>query len=243
MHRSLRAIIFDFNGVISDDEPIHLEVLRRVLAEEGIAMSDEDYFTKYLGRDDRLCFTTALVDAGRPRPTPETLERLIARKASYYLEAISGGAPLFPGVADLIRRLSPVYPLAIASGALRAEIEAVLAQSGLGEHFRAVISSEDVSRSKPDPEIFLSALSSLNRTLALAQPIEPRECLVIEDSLSGIEAARRAGMRALAVTTSFPAHALAAADWVVESLDGFDPSSLALTDGRPGDGNAELSGD
>jgi HAD superfamily hydrolase (TIGR01509 family) len=218
-----RAIIFDFNGVISDDEPLHLEVMRRVLAEEGVTISDEDYWTKYIGRDDRHCFTLALTEAGRAAPDQATLEDLLTRKTNYYLEAVAAGPRFFPGVIELIERLALIYPLAIASGALRPEIEAVLAGGKIREHFRVVISSEDVSASKPDPEIYLHALAALNASIKDAPSIAPFECLVIEDSRAGIEAAHRAGMRCLAVATSFPATALAAADSVFENIARIDP--------------------
>ena len=221
-----RAIIFDFNGVISDDEPLHLEVMRRVLAEEGIAISDEDYWTKYIGRDDRHCFTTALTEAGRETPDQATLDDLLTRKTNYYLEAVAAGPRFFPGVIELIERLAHIYPLAIASGALRPEIEAVLAGGGIRDRFRVVISSEDVSASKPDPEIYLHALAELNASLKNAPSISPSECLVIEDSRAGIEAAHRAGMRCLAVATSFPKAALTEADWVCENIAQLDPKII-----------------
>ena len=218
-----RAIIFDFNGVISDDEPLHLEVMRRVLAEERIAISDEDYWTKYIGRDDRHCFTTALTEAGREAPDQATLDNLLTHKTNYYLEAVAAGPQFFPGVIELIERLASIYPLAIASGALRPEIEAVLAGGGIRDRFRVVISSEDVSASKPDPEIYLHALAELNASIEDAPSISPFECLVIEDSRAGIKAAHRAGMRCLAVATSFPAAALTEADWVFENIARIDP--------------------
>jgi HAD superfamily hydrolase (TIGR01509 family) len=197
--------------------------MRRVLAEEGIAISDEDYWTKYIGRDDRHCFTRALTENGRETPDRATLDDLLGRKTNYYLSAVSAGPRFFPGVIELIERLAKYHPLAIASGALRAEIEAVLASVRIRDRFRVVISSEDVSASKPDPEIYLHALAELNVMINDAPPISPSECLVIEDSRAGIEAAHRAGMRCLAVATSFPAAALAKADWVFENITEIDP--------------------
>ncbi len=128
MTSELRAIIFDFNGVIVDDEPLHLELFRHVLAEEGLTFTDEVYYEKYLGYDDRGCFIAALADAGREKEASDIgyIDRLIARKAAYYQDAIKDRYLLFPGVVDLVRRLASSYPLAIASGALRNEIEFVL---------------------------------------------------------------------------------------------------------------------
>lgn len=228
MTTELRAIIFDFNGVIVDDEPLHLELFRRVLAEEGLTFTDEVYHEKYLGFDDRGCFIAALTDAGRGElaDDPGHIESLIARKAVYYLDAIKDRYLLFPGVVDLVRRLALRYPLAIASGALRNEIEVVLERGEIRDSFSAIIAAEDVSACKPDPEGYLVALSSLNSLNARQEKIGPGECLVIEDSVAGVEAAKRAGMKCLAVTNSYRADELSNADWVVANLIDCDPETL-----------------
>ena len=222
----LRAIIFDFNGVIADDEPLHLEIFRRVLAEEGLAVSDADYYESYLGRDDRGCFAAALADAGRHGAAGDAayIGRLIARKADYYEGAACGRDLLFPEVPGLARRLAARYPLAIASGALRREIELWLARAGIADCFAAIVAAEDVLACKPDPEGYLRALAALNAVRADA--IRPHECLAVEDSVAGVEAARHAGMRVLAVTNSYPAADLRAADWVVPSLAECDMEAL-----------------
>lgn len=220
---NLKAIIFDFNGVIVDDEPLHLELFRKVLLEEGIFLTDEDYHEKYLGYDDRGCFTAALCDNSR---TPDAaddafIHELIERKAEYYRQAIQERLLLFPGVVELVRRSAAQYPLAIASGALRSEIEFVLARGEIRDCFQVIVAAEDVSECKPDPEGYLKALEQLNA--ALEAEIQAHECLVIEDSLAGIEAAKAAGMRCVAVTNSYSAEALAAADKIVTSLVAFEP--------------------
>ena len=219
----MRAIIFDFNGVIIDDEPLHLELFRAVLAEEGIALSDEDYRGKYLGYDDRGCFVAALTDAGREREANDaaTVAGLIERKAALYRAAIDERYLLFPGVVELVRRLAKKYLLAIASGALRGEIEMVLERGGVYDCFQAIIAAEDVVACKPDPEGYVKALAALNA--GALPPIQPGECLVIEDSIAGVEAAKRAGMRCLAVTNSYAAVELREADWIAGSLAEFDP--------------------
>ncbi|MBS1786175.1 MAG: HAD family phosphatase [Acidobacteria bacterium] len=222
----LKAVIFDFNGIIVDDEPLHLELFRRVLGEESIALTDEDYHAKYLGYDDRGCFTAALNDAGRAELASDVMfvAELIKRKANYYYEAIEGRFLLFPGAADLVKTLAANYPLAIASGALRGEIEVVLQRGGIRECFKEIIASEDVTICKPDPEGYNKALAALN-ALGVDQ-IHPNECLVIEDSVAGVEAAKRAGMWCLAVTNSYKADELAKADWIVSSLVNCDPEKL-----------------
>jgi HAD superfamily hydrolase (TIGR01509 family) len=224
----LRAIIFDFNGVIIDDEPLHLELFRRVLAEEGIGLTDQDYYDKYLGYDDRGCFVAALIDAGRRQWAADLafINDLIARKAAYYRRAIDKRCLLFPGVVELVRRAAPRYALAIASGALRQEIELVLERGEIRDCFRVVIAAEDVTECKPHPEGYVRALAALNALDANPSPIQPEECLVIEDSMAGIEAAHRARMRCLAVTNSYRAEELKAADWIVPSLVACEPDLL-----------------
>ncbi len=222
----LKAIIFDFNGVIVDDEPLHLELFRKVLLEEGIFLSDEEYHEKYLGYDDRGCFTAVLCDNAR---TPDAasdlfIHELIARKAEYYRQAIQERMLLFPGVVDLVRRSAEAYPLAIASGALRSEIEFVLERGAIRDCFQVIVAAEDVSECKPDPEGYLKALAQLNA--ARNAEIHAHECLVIEDSIAGIEAAKEAGMRCLAVTNSYAAEALNAADEIVTSLEGLAVGEL-----------------
>ncbi len=224
MTSDLRAVIFDFNGVIVDDEPLHFELFQRVMTEEGLSLSEETYHEKYLGYDDRGCFTAALTDAGREEQAGDAhhLNQLIARKAAYYLDAIKERYLLFPGVVELVRRLAGRFPLAIASGALRDEIELVLNRAEIRDCFRVIIAAEDVSACKPDPEGYLKALASLN---SLGPHKQPNECLVIEDSIAGVEAAKRAGMRCLAVTNSYAAEELKEADWIVSSLVDCDPES------------------
>lgn len=221
----LRAIIFDFNGIIVDDEPIHFELFQQVLQEEGIRLTEEDYYARYLGFDDRGAFTAAYREHGRQTDEQEIL-RLIARKARYYQETIQNKMRVFPGVKNLISTLSKQLPLAIASGALRNEIEAILATVSLRNHFRAIISAEDVKEGKPEPEIFLKALAQLNSQITDDRRIAVAECLVIEDSKEGIRGARRAGMKCLAVTNSHRPEHLAEATAVVTSLEEVELSFL-----------------
>lgn len=221
----LRAVIFDFNGVLVDDEPLHLEMLQRVLEEEGISLSEKDYYARYLGMDDRDCFRTAFREKGKGLDK-SALAELVRRKAVYYREAIQKKMVIFPGVLELVPRLSLRFPLAIASGALRSEIELVLSTITLISYFQAIVSAEDINEGKPSPEIFIKALSRLNDQRAEGAPIQPSECLVIEDSKEGIVGARRAGIKVLAVTNSHPAERLAEADAVVAGLDRIDVAFL-----------------
>ena len=214
----LRAVIFDFNGIIVDDEPIHFKLFQKVLREEGIVLTEEDYYARYLGFDDRGAFMAGFRANSRPL-TAQKLQELIERKADYYQEAIRNHVTVFPGVKNLVADLALTLPLAVASGALRHEIETILKTVGLLDHFRAIIAAEDVTQGKPEPEIYLKALAAVNARGGNGKPIEAAECVVIEDSKEGIKGALRAGMKCLAVTNSHLAELLGEATAVVKSLE------------------------
>jgi len=220
----LRAVIFDFNGIIVDDEPIHFELFRKVFAEEGIDLSKDAYYERYLGYDDRGAFSYGYQEHQRPLSHDKLVE-LIDRKALYYQEAIRNHVAIFPGVKALVADLANNLPLAVASGALRHEIETILTTAGLIDHFTAIVSAEDVERGKPEPDIFLKALAALNAQSA--DNIQARQCVVIEDSKEGVKGARRAGMKCLAVTNSHPAELLGEADTIVTSLEEVGLARLA----------------
>lgn len=223
----LKAILFDFNGIIADDEPLHLALFQKVLGEENIPLSREDYYGKnYLGMDDRDCFEAVLKAHGRD-PGEDELKRLIERKARAYQESSTSHLRVFPGAAELVHRAAERYPLAIVSGALRPEIEMILAQAGLRSRFRVIVSAEDVREGKPSPEGFRKALREINaQSPSPGAGIQAVECLVIEDSPFGIAGARAAGMRCLAVTNSYPAERLKDADLTVSSLEGLGLEAL-----------------
>jgi HAD superfamily hydrolase (TIGR01509 family) len=218
----LRAILFDFNGVLVDDEPIHLEMFQRVLGEEGVSLTAGDYYARYLGLDDRSCFAAVLTAAGE-QPSVPRLMRLIARKSSYYRERIrEQGYPLFPGAAELVRELAAAgRMLGVVSGALRDEVEGALRQAGLRDLFKVLITAEDVAEGKPAPEGYLRALEDLNSVPPLPERlIHPHEVLAVEDSPAGLAAAAEVGFVTLGVAQSFPAARLREADAVADRLQG-----------------------
>ncbi len=218
----LRALLLDFNGVLVDDEPVHLEMFQRVLADEGITLSAEDYHRRYLGLDDRSCFAAVLAAVGEAASMPG-LMRLIARKASYYQEWIRAhGYPFVAGAAELVAAAGEAgWMLGVVSGALREEIEGALHQAGLGERFKVIVAAEDVAAGKPDPEGYRQALQALNALPPLPERlIHPHEVVAIEDSPAGLAAAAQAGLRTLGVAHTYPAARLAGAEAVVDSLAG-----------------------
>ena len=213
---TLTAVIFDFDGVIADTEPLHFAGFRQTLAEVGITLTEPDYYANYLGYDDLGCFITALTAHKHPTD-PATLAQLMQRKAHAYLESVTDHLVIFPGVREFVREAAAAYPLAIASGALRHEIEVILEQAGLRKEFLHITSAEDVTRGKPDPQPFLHALNGLNRPRR--EPLITAEsCLVIEDSLPGISSAKTAGMKVLAVANTHTIQDLHEAHAAAQSL-------------------------
>jgi HAD superfamily hydrolase (TIGR01509 family) len=217
----LRALVFDFNGVLVHDVPLHLELFQRVLAEEGIRAGEAGEGRIFLGVDDRTAFETAFRNAGRS-VARERVARLIARKASYYREVIQReGYPFFPGAVELVREAAARMPVVLVSGALRDEVDGALRQAGIDRSFRRIVTAEDVERGKPDPEGYALAVAALNSEPPLpSRLIHPHECAAIEDSVAGLEAAAAAGLRTIGVAHSLPPELLEA-DLVIGSLDGF----------------------
>ncbi len=222
MKTHLKALIFDCDGVIADTEPLHLAAFKQTLADDGIQITDKQYYAEYLALDDRGCFTKAYSQNNKEL-SPRLLADLIAQKAAYFEPILQQNLRLFAGVAELIESASQIYPLAIASGARRQEIDLILNSNQLRECFQAIISAEDVVNGKPHPESFLRACEKVKEIDAA---ITPASCLVIEDSFHGIHAAKAAGMRCLAVTNSYSKEYLSEADLVVESLAGLSLTQL-----------------
>jgi HAD superfamily hydrolase (TIGR01509 family) len=212
---ALQAIIFDFDGVIADSEPLHLKAFQRALAEEGLALDEAEYFNRYLGYDDVGVFEAIARDRALAWTAGRVTE-LVARKGMKLQALISGGEVLFPGVPAFIRAAAAAVPVAIASGALRHEIVQILESAALDELFAAIVASGDTPASKPSPAPYLLAFERLQERAA--QKLDPRRCVAIEDSLWGLESARQAGLRCVGVTTSYTAVELPGAELVVEGL-------------------------
>jgi HAD superfamily hydrolase (TIGR01509 family) len=217
------AIIFDFNGVLVDDEAVHLAAFRDVLAPLAISVSDDDYTNRYLGFDDAGAFEAILTDAGRP-PTREEVGALIEKKRPFYMRRAEASLVVFEGAVDLLTRCAELGPIAIVSGALRDEIHFALGKMGVRDLVTLVVSAEDTKRGKPDPEGYNLAVLRLGE----AEGRELRLCLAIEDSLAGIQAAKGAGLLCLAVAHSYPQGQLeeAGADHVARAVRDVDAALL-----------------
>lgn len=223
---TVRAVIFDFDGVIADSESLHLRAFQRTLSPLGLELSAEDYYSRYLAFDDRTFFGEFLRDSGRPAGEDAVAE-LVERKAVFFEESSGRDVRIFPGVEEFLSLVSGKYLTAIGSGAFRSEIEVILERKGLSDFFGFVVGAEDTRDSKPSPEVYLRCLdrlkSGFDATLSAAR------CVVFEDSPHGVLAARRAGMKCVGITNSCGAEKLAGADRVIgsffEIMDGF-PGSL-----------------
>jgi beta-phosphoglucomutase len=215
--RALQAIVFDFDGVIADSEMLHLRAYQHVLAGEGIKISNEEYFDRYLGYDDVGVFKALTRDKGLALDDAR-MKQLIDRKGERYESLAAAGDMLFPGAADFIRAAAAAVPIAIASGALTHEIEDVLERAGLRSLFPIIVGADQTRRSKPDPEPYQTAFARL-RALS-GRDLQPWRSVAIEDSKWGLVSARGADLRCVAVTNTYPANDLREdAELVVSGLN------------------------
>jgi beta-phosphoglucomutase len=218
---ALRAVLFDFDGVLVNSEPLHFAALRDALAPEGIVIDEPEYARTYLAYDDWEAVRIALGRHGLSQDS-ERVAAIAARKAALF-EEMQAHIPLFPGARELVMRLSGQYPLAIASGARHGEIESILLAAGLLDAFAAIVGADDVTSTKPHPEPYLAAMA---RLVDRAPGILPAECLVFEDSMAGIASALTAGMKVVAVAHSYAPEKLTAAHRVVPSLEGLTTQEM-----------------
>jgi beta-phosphoglucomutase len=212
----IAALIFDFDGVIVDTEPLHYQAFQILLEPLGLGYPWEKYVETYMGYDDREAFREAFHSGGRILDD-EQLSRLIHAKARAFEKIISGGVQPYPGVVELIRAASGAVPLALCSGALPSDIEPILDQLGLMHAFDVTVTAADVDVSKPDPASYLLALSRLV-TAFPEKGITGSRTLAIEDTPAGIASATGAGIGVLAVTNSYPASDLKGALHIVTTL-------------------------
>ncbi|MBA3885204.1 MAG: HAD family phosphatase [Acidobacteria bacterium] len=208
----ITAIVFDFDGVLADSEPLHFRALREMLASLGVALSAEHYYSTYVGYDDVGVFRLLEEEQGWGLDE-EKIAALIAEKSRMFEDMVAAADVLFPTAIPCIERLGAQYPLGIASGALKHEIQHILRRHRLEDRFRFIVASGDTPRSKPSPDPYTRA--------AELHGLPPSACLAIEDSKWGIEAAKTAGLKCVGITTTYDAESLPGADAIINSLDEF----------------------
>jgi beta-phosphoglucomutase len=246
----LRAIIFDFDGIIVDSEPLIMRLTQRMAAREGWNLSEEDYYRNYLALDDRGIIEHLYESHGRPIDRARR-DELVEWKVRLYAEAIREGLPPISGASEFVSKVAQQVPLAIASGSLRSEVEHLLQKVGLRKKFAVITTADDCDRCKPDPQIFLKTLARLQQLPAfnsgvkgekakreklshlnerangekgekVSAPLQAGECLAIEDAPAGVRAAQAAGMKCLALAHSRPLEALQHADWACREFADVD---------------------
>ncbi len=214
----IAAVIFDFDGVLADTERLHLRAFQDALATVGRSLEERDYFERLLGYSDRDLILKLARESGWALDA-EALNVLLAVKAARYRHHLATGEALYVSAGACVRGLAARFPLAIASGSLRAEIDDILTAAGLRPLFRAIVGADDVTTGKPAPEPYLRAAALLG--------VDPAAAVAIEDSRWGLDSARAAGLRTIAVATTYSADRLAAADLIVRSLDEISPELIA----------------
>jgi beta-phosphoglucomutase len=210
------AVLFDFDGVIVNSEPLHFHAFVEVLASEHIDLSEEEYYRDMIGFDDKGAFKYIFEKRGKVLDAKTSL-RIMTRKSAVMMDLIHRRQfAALPGVEEFVRGLWRNYPLAICSGALREEIEAMLEGVSLRDCFPIIVAAEDVTVGKPDPQGYLLAMQQVSERIKKA--IEPGHCLVVEDAPTVVHSVREAGFTVLGVATTYPVEKLSEANWAVKSL-------------------------
>jgi len=212
---TLEGVVFDFDGVIANSEPLHLRVFQILLSEEGLPFAAREYYERYLGLDDVAIFQALArergLDIGGGR-----LQALIDRKTEAFVRLVHDRDVLFPGAAGCVRAVAAAVPVAIASGALLHEITGILDRADLLALVPVIVAAGDTARAKPAPDPFLRAVDLLSERSG--RRLAPSRVVALEDSPPGLQAARQAGLRTLGLATSYPAAALHDADHVLPDI-------------------------
>lgn len=211
----IKAVIFDFDGVIADSEPLHLRAFQKTVETLGLELSAADYYSRYLACDDETFFRMFLQDNGQ-RSAKRQIEQLVREKGVRFEETIRDDIEIFPGVTEFLKAIRGRFPVAIGSGALTEEIKLILRLKGLSQFFDFVIGADHTESPKPSPEVYLKCLERLRADYD--ETITAGQCIVFEDSPHGVLAAKRAGMKCVGITNSCAGDQLALADRVTGSF-------------------------
>jgi beta-phosphoglucomutase len=213
----IRAVVFDFDGVLVDSEPLHLRAYQEVLEPLGTSLPREEYYARYLGYDDYGVFKA--LAAARNWPIDDgKVKALIEEKSTVFDALLAKGDVLYPGAADCVARLAAVWPLGIASGAFRYEIETMLRGRRLEPFFRFIVAAGETPAGKPAPDPY--------RRAATLHGVRAAECVAVEDSRWGIESAKAAGLWCIGITNTYPVSELMEADAIITSLEELTPELI-----------------
>ncbi len=203
--RTARALVFDFNGTLSHDEPVLYAIYADLFAEHGRPLTEADYFGRLAGNTEEAIIGGWLGVEG------ERLRALVEERIERY-RRLADGSTVPAAIRDAVRHAASRVPVAVVSGAYRREIEPVLRGAGLADVVRVIVAADDVAHGKPDPEGYLRALE------ALGNGISPSDVVAFEDTEAGVASARAAGLRCLAVRGTLPDERLAEADGIVDEI-------------------------
>lgn len=220
----LKVVLFDFNGVIINDESIHQELLEYILLGENLTPKASEFQELCLGRSDRTCLKDIL--ARRSRLVSEDyLTKLIQKKAIFYQKKLEKleNLPIYSGLETCLEKIkNQGLRIGLVTGALRSEVDLILQRAVLSRYFEIIVSGDEIINSKPNPDGYLLAVERFNR-LDFNLRLQPSECLVIEDSLAGIEAAKRAGMKVVGIANTYPFHFMQRlSNWAIDYLKDLD---------------------
>jgi beta-phosphoglucomutase len=220
----LKAVLFDFNGVIINDEPIHQELINEILIGENLLPLGSEFAELCLGRSDRVCLRNVLTRRNR-QVTEEYLTKLINKKASLYRERLGKleKLPIYEEIYSFLERVKARdLQIGLVTGAIRSEVESILQQAALGDYFSVIVTGDEISTSKPQPDGYLLAVERFNRWNFNLQ-LQPQECLVIEDTFVGCEAAKRAGMQVVGIAHTYPFHFMQrVSNWAIDNFSQLD---------------------
>jgi beta-phosphoglucomutase len=220
----VKVVIFDFDGVIADSEPSHFAATNKVLEQFGVQLDKDQYYTSYLGYTDTEMFE-AIRDKFELNIDAPQIEMLIDQKGIFFEQIIKHAEHLIEGIPQFIKMLNTGgMKIGIYSGASRDDIDLMLEDSGFADCFDVIVCADDVEKGKPDPEGYLKALELINKKYK--SEIKPAQCIVIEDSQWGIVAAKKAGMKIIGITNSYPANELEDADLIIDSVSDLKISDL-----------------
>jgi beta-phosphoglucomutase len=220
----LQAVVFDFDGVLANSEPLHLRAYQSVLRGHGLALSAQEYYEAYVGYDDETVFRELARDRGLS-VTDEWVAGITSEKMEALQRLLQGASPLFPGASAAVRAMAAHVPVAVASGAVRREIEQMLDHDDLASVFTAIVAAGDTERSKPAPDPYRHAVELM--AAATRRPLDPARVVAVEDSLQGLASARAAGLRTVALATTFRPEALREAALVLPDISAVTFERLA----------------